>query len=455
MNTRTSTITVEPHPQHTPARTVSLDTLVRDDRVSSLVYTSPEIFALEMERIFNRAWIFMAHQSQVPNTGDFVTTWIGRQPVIVVRGADGAINVLYNRCAHRGSIVCREHEGNAERFTCPYHGWSFRHDGSNAGIPFRNGYTADFLENEKLGLARVARVESYRGFVFASAATTGPSLVAFIGPLKDGIDNLLERSPTGEVIVAAGVHRYAFKGNWKMQMENGLDEYHPPFSHASTVKRTGQQVQRAYGATTGYKVVDQVEPESPQAFSHYDHGEVHGADYGQAYLTIPDATRRVELEDPDYRSALDSRHGVARAQEIIDSSNMSNAVFYPSVIMRVTGNMHIRVLRPVSADYTEVYVWPMQVQGLPERINKGIVKYSNVHVSVSSFVQTDDLEIFERVFEGLQAKSPDWVMLARGIDREWTGPYPGERVGRATWETGMRAQFRAWKQWMSDEGGGA
>ena len=450
-----NTILVDARPQQKArAASLDLDALVRADRVSSLVYTSPEIFELEMERIFNKAWIFMAHESQIENPGDFATTHIGRQPVIVTRAADRSIHVLYNRCAHRGAIVCREREGNAERFTCPYHGWSYRLDGSNCGVPFRNGYTAEFLENENLSLARVARVESYRGFVFASAFPTGPSLVDYIGPLKDGIDNLLERSPTGEVFVAAGIHRYAFKGNWKMQMENGLDEYHPPFSHASTVKRSGKQVQRAYGAKGGYKVVDKVEPENPQAFSHYDHGEVHGADYGQAYLTIPDATRRVELEDPEYRAALDARHGVARAQAIIDSSNMSNAVFYPSVIMRVTGNMHIRVLRPISADYTEVYVWPMQVRGLPERINKGIVKYSNVHVSVSSFVQTDDLEIFERVHEGLQAQSPQWVLLARGIDREWPGPYPGERVGRATWETGMRAQFRAWKKMMAGDDAG-
>lgn len=423
--------------------------LVRNDRVHASVYTSRELFELEMERIFNRAWIFMAHESQVPNPGDFITSWIGQQPVIVVRDRSGAINVLFNRCSHRGSIVCREHQGNASRFICPYHGWSFRNDGSLAGLPYRSAYSEKFLSSEELGLARVPRVDSYRGFVFASAAPTGPGLVEFIGPLKDGIDNLLDRSPTGEVVVEAGVHRYQFKGNWKMQMENGLDEYHPPFSHASTVKRSGQQLQRAYGSKGGYTVVGKEEPEAPTAESYYDHGEVHGGRYGQAYLTIPDAKRRMELEDPEYRAALDARHGAEKAQSIIDSSNMSNAVFYPSVIMRVSGNMHIRVVRPVSVDETEIYVWPMQVKGLSDRINHGIVRYSNVHVSVSSFVQTDDLEIFERVFEGLQAKSPPWVLLARGLDGEWPGPYPDERVGKATWETGMRAQFRYWKQMMT------
>jgi benzoate/toluate 1,2-dioxygenase subunit alpha len=253
------------------------------------------------------------------------------------------------------------------------------------------------------------------------------------------------------VFVAAGVHKYRYRGNWKMQMENGLDEYHPPFSHASTVKPDGRQVQRAHGSKDGYKVLSDLPPTAAEAKSHYDHGEVHGADYGQAYLTIPDATRRAELEIPEYRQLLIERHGEARTLEIIATSNMSNAVFYPSVIMRVSGNMHIRVVRPISVNETEVLVWPMQVKGVPDSVNQGIVRYANVHVSVSSFVQTDDLEIFERVYEGLQAGKPEWVMLARGFGKDWEGPYSGERVGLATWETGMRAQFRYWKQMMGKE----
>ena len=424
--------------------------LVREDRVHGSVYTSPALFDLEMRRIFERAWIFMAHESQLRHPGDFVTSRIGRFPVIVSRGADGQVHVLYNRCPHRGAIVCRESEGNTNRFACPYHGWVFRPDGELAGIPFRSAYSPQFLAEENLSLARVARVDSYRGFIFASAAAEGPSLVEFIGPLKDGLDNLLDRSPTGEVEVVSGVHKYAFKGNWKMQMENGLDEYHPPFSHASTVRPGGQQLQRAYAAKGGYRVFGELDPQHPEARSHYDHGEVHGARYGQAYLTIPDATRRAELEVPEYRRLLIERHGEARALEIIASSNMSNAVFYPSVIMRVTGNMHIRVVRPVEAGLTEVLVWPLQVKGVPESVNRGIIRYANVHVSVSSFVQTDDLEIFERVFEGLQAAQPQWVMLARGLGQEKDGPYPGERVGLATWETGMRAQFAYWKAMMTE-----
>lgn len=442
-------IAMQKRPAASGGTSGSIGDLIRDDRVHGSVYTDPEIFELEMARIFERAWIFMAHESQIPKPGDFVTSRIGRQPVIVTRDASGAVHVLFNRCTHRGAIVAREEQGHARVFTCPYHGWAFRGDGKMVGLPFRSAYPEEFLKNEQLDLAKVPRVESYRGFIFASAAETGPPLVEFIGPLKDGLDNLLDRSPTGEVEVSVGVHKYAYKGNWKMQMENGLDEYHPPFSHASTVRPDGSQLQRAYAAKS-YKVLSELEPEHAEARSHYDHGEVHGGRYGQSYLTMPDATRRSELEVPEYKQALIDRHGEARALEIIANSNMSNAVFYPSVIMRVTGNMHIRVVRPIAVGLTEVLVWPMQVKGVADQVNRGIVRYANVHVSVSSFVQTDDLEVFERVYEGLHAGKPDWVLLARGMGQEWNGPYPGEKVGLATWETGMRAQFRYWKDMMTE-----
>jgi len=437
-------------PEKSVGAASALGDLIREDRVHASVYTDPAIFELEMTRIFERAWIFMAHETQIPKSGDFITSRIGRQPVIVARDAQGAINVLYNRCTHRGAIVAREEQGHTSNFTCPYHGWAFRTDGKLVGLPFRSAYPPEFLKNENLSLAKVPRVENYRGFIFASAAESGPSLVDFIGPLKDGIDNLLDRSPTGEVEVSVGVHKYAYKGNWKMQMENGLDEYHPPFSHASTVRPDGSQLQRAYAAKS-YQVLSTHDPEHAEARSHYDHGEVHGARYGQAYLTMPDATRRSELEVPEYKRALVERHGEERALQIIADTKMSNAVFYPSVIVRVSGNIHIRVVRPLAVGLTEVLVWPLQVKGVPDEVNRGIVRYANVHVSVSSFVQTDDLEVFERVFEGLHAGKPDWVMLARGFGQETDGTYPDEKIGLATWETGMRAQFRYWKQMMTEE----
>jgi phenylpropionate dioxygenase-like ring-hydroxylating dioxygenase large terminal subunit len=130
--------------------------LIEPGRVHRDVYTDPELFELEMARIFGRAWLFVGHTSQVPQPGDFITSELGRQPVVMTRHRDGSVHVLLNRCTHRGAKVVNERKGNAPRLTCCYHGWSFDTDGRLAAVPVPEGCAADF-DKEKFGLARAAR----------------------------------------------------------------------------------------------------------------------------------------------------------------------------------------------------------------------------------------------------------------------------------------------------------
>src|SRR5512134_1039547 len=147
--------------------------LVQADRVHRSVYADPAIFELEMQRIFGRAWLVLGHQSQVKNDGDYFTTRMGREPVIVARNGENVV-VLVNRCAHRGSMVCAEGSGRLatprDRFVCPYHGWSYDRAGTLQAVPFASGYEKDRLPK---GLKAVPRVSVYRGFIFASLAPTG------------------------------------------------------------------------------------------------------------------------------------------------------------------------------------------------------------------------------------------------------------------------------------------
>src|SRR5262249_15906490 len=150
---------------HMQSPSYSISDLVSDDRVHRLVYVDPDIFELEMKRMFYNTWVFVGHESEVAHPGDYKTMTLGRKPVILTRDASGKIFVLFNRCAHRAAIVCRQERGTSSYFRCLYHGWTYSNSGELVGVPFRSGYGEDF-KTEEFGLTRVPHVQSYRGFVF-------------------------------------------------------------------------------------------------------------------------------------------------------------------------------------------------------------------------------------------------------------------------------------------------
>lgn len=214
--------------------------LVEPDRVHRTVYTDPALFELEMDRLFGRAWLLLGHASQAPRPGDYFTTRMGREPVVVVRHTDDTLHVLVNRCAHRGSRVC-EGRGRAQSLVCPYHGWTYATDGALCGVPLPDGYDRSPVGSPDFALRRVPRVDAYRGFIFASLAADGPSLAEFLGPLRASFDDLVDRAPDGDIEVAGGVFKHAYRGNWKLVLENHNDAVHPAFVHASSIAAAREQ----------------------------------------------------------------------------------------------------------------------------------------------------------------------------------------------------------------------
>src|SRR5579871_282253 len=189
--------------------------LVEKGRVHSSIYTEPAIFELEMQRIFYRTWVYIGHTSEVPKEGDFRVRRIGRQPVILARGADGAVRVLMNRCRHRGSVVCEKESGRTKYFRCWFHGWVYDTTGKLVEVTGREAYGPHFKQ-EEMGLACAPRFDDYRGFVFASLASQGESLREFLAHAAEMMDFLVDASPIGEIAVDAGVSKTIYKGNWKL-----------------------------------------------------------------------------------------------------------------------------------------------------------------------------------------------------------------------------------------------
>ena len=230
-------------------------------------------------------------RAKCPTPGDYFTTELARQPVVMTRHRDGNVHVLFNRCTHRGAKVVNERCGHATRMTCLYHGWSFDTDGALTAVPIPDGCAGGFRK-EDFGLAPVPRVQEYRGFVFASLAQAGSSFEDQIGPMKGNIDDLVDRAPDGELAFDLGQHRYAYNGNWKLQIENVLDSYHVPFGHASTVNKQGVQFARREGDKEGAKVVETTDQNKTAASWRDRKSYVTGNGHGWSSNTALDDGKR-------------------------------------------------------------------------------------------------------------------------------------------------------------------
>ena len=420
--------------------------LVEPGRVHKRVYTDPDVFELEMERIFGRAWLFVGHTSQIPKPGDYFTTELGRQPVVMTRHRDGSVHILFNRCTHRGAKVVNERCGHAPRMTCLYHGWTFDTDGTLAGVPIPEGCAADFRK-EDFGLGRAPRTGEYRGFVFASLSAHGPSFEDHIGPIKSNIDDLVDRAPEGTLAFDLGMHRYVFDGNWKLQVENVLDSYHVPFGHASTVNKEGVQFARREGDKSGAKVVEADQQKTSQSWKGR-RSYIVGNGHGWTSNTALDDGKRSSPAFDAYRQALVAKVGAERAAHIL-TPRLHNTLIYPNVsIMGL--NIHVRVIKPIAVDRTEINVYPVRLVGAPDAMNYGNLRLLNVTHSAASFVQTDDIEAFVRSQKGLRCTTPEWVDISRGLGAEEPDRELNATRGSAMHEMVVRAQYKAWAGYMRE-----
>lgn len=409
-------------------------------RIHTRAYTDPDIFEMEMERIFSRTWVYVGHESEIPKPGNYKTAHIGNQPVIVTRGDDKDINVFYNRCRHRGSVVCREPRGFANSFRCPYHGWIYGKDGHLLGVSMRDGYGPDFQPPE--GLLTVPRVESYGGLIFASAAESGPSLKEHLGLAGKWIDRRVGISPVGEIELVSEPYVVEYAGNWKFMIENLIDEYHFAFVHEPFMK-----LQEKYGDSTGdygaHVSGTAKDMNERRQAGRRSWGGVGGHGLGERRVSDDDLDGLLTGEDADYYNDLLQKHG---RDELAHMAGGGSAMMMPNV-----GLIHrqIRVIRPLAVDRTEVTIYPYEVKGAPKAHNEGWLRSQERFYGPAGYGMPDDVEMFALNQQGLDAKAVDWLILERGLDKEEatdTGdifaPVGGETPLRALWEEWLNLMAR-------------
>src|SRR5919198_1090034 len=392
----------------------------------------PQIFEQEQRKIFDVCWIYVGHESEVRAPGDFKTRTICGRPVIFCRDSKNAIRVFLNTCRHRGTMVCREREGNAQRYPCFYHGWTYDRDGNLYAVPGQSAYPPSF-DKRDLGLQSAPRVESYRGFVFVNFDRNAMPLVQYLAGAREYIDLVLDQSPSGEMEVIAGTQEYDIRANWKLLVENSFDDYHLLTTHSTWLdylKSSGVEVKR---------------PAKGQLLPSHGLGKDLGNGHGTtdnvnfrgrpvaAWIPIYGEPAKPELER--IRAELVQRLGLERAKRVADTNR--NLLIFPNLVLLDGSSVSVRSFQPLAPDRMRVRAWalgPVEETPLARqvRLDSFLTFYGP-----GGFATPDDIAALESVQEGLGAyKEVQWSPLTRGMAKD------GEQLN--TDEAHLRA---FWIQW--------
>lgn len=354
------------------------------------IYNDRELFELERERIFGRTWVFVAHESEIPQPGDYVVRRVLDDSFIVVRGEDGEVRAHFNMCLHRGMQVCRAEMGNASHFRCPYHGWSYRNDGRLVGLPFHRdayGGEAGFRRTGQR-LLPAPSLDTYNGLIFISLDPAAEPLPDFLGDFRFYLDYYTSQSPSG--VEVRGPQRWRMKANWKIGAENFAgDMYHTPHTHASVVEiglfREPKAEKRKDGCT-------------------YWAGNGGGTTYKLPPGTLDERLRYVGY--PQHMADRMKRVLSADQLKVIgeDGFMVSAATIYPNLSLvhnwpkvgpdtdAVLPFISIRQWQPISVDETEVLSWFAVDAEAPEEFKSLSYKAYVMCFGSTGMFEQDDVE---------------------------------------------------------------
>jgi phenylpropionate dioxygenase-like ring-hydroxylating dioxygenase large terminal subunit len=409
---------------------INVGELIKADRIHGRLYNDPDLFQREMNEIWHKVWVYLGHESEVPQNGDYIRRQIGLQPVLVARGSDGEIRVFFNRCRHRANLVCHHEQGNAKVLRCPYHGWTYSNQGDLLAPTFDDAYDSS-LRKEDFGLIPVPRLGSYRGLIFGSLSAEGISLDEHLGQAKEFLDLIIDRSPEGQVALSAGMQKMRYQGNWKMLPENSLEgAYHGHFIHKFTFDLADSRT----GRTNRLEHHDDAVHYLPGGHMVEDFRGVKFAPPRQE----PSPARKA------YQDTLVKLYGKDRAEHLLGGRAPILFVF-PNLMYVQT---HFRRVQPLSVNETHVYYQPALLKGAPAEINEELLRAHESSFGPAGFLAPDDFEIMERSQVGIQAQGDEWLFIGRGIHREKTFP-DGGSAGASMDENHLRGMWRYYAQLMS------
>lgn len=402
----------------------------------------PKILELEMRRIFDICWIYVGHESEVRAPGDFKTRAICGRPVIFCRDSKSNLRVFLNTCRHRGTIVCREPEGNAKNYVCFYHGWTYDGDGNLDSVPGQSAYPPSF-DKRDFGVKEPSRVAAYRGFVFLNFDPDAMPLEEYLGAAKEYIDLVIDQSPSGQMEVLQGTQEYDIRANWKLLVENSFDDYHLISTHATWLN---------YLRSSG------VELKRPEK-GHLLPAHGVGKDLGNGHAVIDNVNFRgrpvarwipiygeaVKPELERIRAELVSRLGEARAARVADTNR--NLVVFPNLVLNDGSSVTIRTFHPLAADRMRVRAWSLGTKDETPTARAVRLDSFLTFYGPGGFATPDDIEALESVQTGLSTwREVQWSVMSRGMAKQ------GEQLN--TDELHLRAFWVQWDKLMRTERAG-
>lgn len=395
-----------------------LDALLEDDPIKHLhrldrsVFTDEQLFELEMKHIFEGNWVYLAHESQIAKVNDYLTVYIGRQPVVITRSKDGKLNALANTCTHRGAILCRHKKGNKSSFTCPFHGWTFSNAGKLLKVKDNSaeaGYPSSFNCEGSHDLHKLGAFESYRGFLFGSVNPDVKPLTEHLGEAAKIIDMIVDQSPDG-IEVLRGTSTYTFDGNWKLGAENGADGYHVSSVHWN------------YAATTSRRSVDG-KVDTVKAMNAGQWAKQGGGSYSFKHGHLLLWTNWSNPEDRPLHSKREEwvqKFGEDRADWMLGKSR--NLCLYPNVYLMDQFSSQIRIVRPIAVDKTEVTIYCIAPKGEAQEARTRRLRQYEDFFNATGMATPDDLEEFRSCQHGYKARLVKWNDMSRGATHWIEGP---------------------------------